>query len=353
MTPSRPQRWPRWPAAHKVAPRGSQQAFTLAELLVGGVLSVLVVSSLGAIALIAELRMGRDAELNQNLRDKWGRALAFINNEAQQAYWIKTEISSYPCGGEAPSSPLVLEGPPDPQNPAQPRWSVVYGVKSNAGSSNWRGFNRLVRCGPPYVNTRDDINFKDSAQDANFGYLDENVPASQWKESVIADQLAKENPFRSALFDEDLRKDRDVKIWLYMSRRTGNAYPPPGTFGTDYHTQIRASRNPGFDVAGNPACATSTVSGAAVPPTTCINGPFKDSFGRNTYVKEYNLPSSGALTVKGTSNTTDVLFLKGNYPEDFKADRSCNRIRCTLSGKQEVTIEQGNVLVFYNRIMRL
>lgn len=346
--------------------------FTLVELLVGGAITVIVVSSLAAIALISELRMGREAEVNQNLRDQWGRALAFINNEAQHAYWIRTSMTTWPCGnGGVPSGPLlVLEGPPNPTN-NQPIWTVAYGVRANGQSTEWRGFNRLVRCGPPFEALQRADTPEARRAEALAGNLDYTAQAS---ESVISDQLAQENPFETMLFDETLAKDRDAQLSLFLSRRTGASYPPVGTFQTRFHTQVRANRNPGFDVSGNPACATSSdADGNQVPdPGSCPNQQIKDSLGRTTTIKEHNLPASGTFTVNGcaaqtgcegskSSTTTDVIFLQGNLKDfstkQFSATQSnlpCSRTSCYLSnGKQSVQIYDGDALVFYDGILRL
>ncbi|MFN5463965.1 MAG: PilW family protein [Cyanobacteriota bacterium] len=356
-------------------------SFTLVELLVGSVITVIVVSSLAALALISELRLGRDSEVNQNLRDQWGRALAFMNNEAQNAYWIRTSIAAWPCaGGALPPGPvLVLEGPPNPANNNQPFWNVVYGVRANGNSTQWRGFNRLVRCGPPFEALRRPDAPLPAAQQArraaalagNLAFTEQNT------ESVIADQLAQDNPLQIQLYDQTLAKDRDVQLSLFMSRRTGASYPPPGMFASAFHTQIRANRNPGFDVTGNPACLTTTDADGNQQPNSaaCPSMPLKDSLGRTTYIKEFNLPSAGTFTVNGcnpnsgclgpkSSSTIDVIFLKGNFadfttrqfaaPGQANATGPCSRTSCWLSnGSQNVQIYDGNVLVFYDQILRL
>jgi len=364
-------------AAKPRAPKGRTDAFTLVELLIGAALSVIVVSSLAAVALIAELRMGRDAEVNQSLRDHWGRTLAFINNEAQQAYWIRTTTTAWPCGGEGvPEGPLlVLEGPPNPATNGSPSWTVAYGVRANGSSKEWRGFNRLVRCGPPFIaNARGSETPEDPEErraEALAGNLDYTANPT---ESVIADQLAQTGPFQTRLDDSSLQRSRDAEVSLFMSRRTGLSYPPAKTLGTAFHTQLRANRNPGFDVTGNPACNTTTIDGSEEPNLSgsCPLLPLKDSLGRRTFIKEYNLPASGTLKVNGcgqdcrgprSTSTTDVVFLKGNIADFTKqfaapgkpnATDACSRASCFVSnGKQNVQIYDGNVLVFYDGLVRL
>jgi hypothetical protein len=364
-------------AAKPRARKGRADAFTLVELLIGASLSVIVVSSLAAVALIAELRMGRDAELNQSLRDHWGRTLAFINNEAQQAYWIRTTATDWPCGGEGmPEGPLlVLEGPPNPATNGSPSWTVAYGVRANGSSTQWRGFNRLVRCGPTFMaDSRQGKTPEEQRAEALAGNLDYTALPT---ESVIADQLAQTDPFQTRLDDSSLARSRDAEVSLFMSRRTGLSYPPAQTLGTAFHSQLRANRNPGFDATGNPACDTTTVNGSEEPNLSgsCPLLQVKDSQSRVSYIKEYNLPPSGTLFVnrcstvpdcQGPKNTTtiDVVFLKGNIadfttkqfaaPGKPNATDNCSRTSCYVSnGNQNVQIYDGNVLVFYDGMMRL
>jgi hypothetical protein len=335
------------------------EGFTLVELLIGSALSVLVVSSLAAIALIAELRMGRDTEVNQSLRNTWSRTLNFISNEAQQANWIRTSIpatSPYACDPEnPPSSPLVLEGPPNPADPTTPLWQVVYGVRANADATsrrNWRGFNRLVRCGPPFEALARGAT-KEAGWAGNLSYTEAVA------ETVIADQLAQTDPLQVSLFDTT-DKDRNAQLSLFLSRGSGLSYPPTASFD-GFHTQIRANRNPGFDVAGDPGCVTVGPADNQQPPAGGNCDPLLsiDSVERKVRIKEYNLPKSGTFAVQGQPNTTDVIYFKGNYASATLVYQSgssdpCSRDSCYVSvGQQKVQITEGNVLVFFDRIIRL
>lgn len=334
------------------------EGFTLIELLIGSVLTVIVVSSLAAIALISELRMGRESEVNQALRDNWYRALTFISNEAKQANWILTELpegTSYPCEGETPASLLVLEGPPDPEasgNPS-PLWRVVYGVRENITTSdkkNWRGFNRLVRCGPSFESDSRIENDPNNPLNALAGNLQ---PNGQPSETVIIDQLAATNinPFQVSLYDNI--RDRNAQISLFLSRKTGNTYPPSSSYSGP-HTQIQAGRNPGFDVTGNKDCETTTMGGFEEPLGPNCKRESENFRGRTTFYKEYNLVGARNFRVKGSPNSTDIIFLKGTFSSFEPAKAPCNRIKCEVSnGTQNVTITDGNVLVFYDRILRL
>ena len=350
-----------------------QAGFSLVEAIVGAGVTVLVVTALGTFALLAELRLGRESEVNQSLRDTWGRALQFMASEAKNALWIRDSLpSGYPCGGAAPESPLVLEGPPDPADPSTPLWQVVYGVKANASPTEWRGTNLLVRCGPTYRALPRGDSSADREAKALEGDFDLTAPVS---ESVLADQLAPDNPLRVVLYDITAGRDRSARVSLFLRRPAGGAtYPPEGSF-SGYHTQLHVSRNPGFNVSGDPACETELdeATGNQEPASSCEPIKSRDSLLRRSTLKEYNLPASGTFTVNGcgpgcngplSSENTDVVYLKGTYASfstrqfdadgEPNADGPCSRVRCHLSnGTQTVTIHNGDVLVFYDRVVRL
>jgi hypothetical protein len=371
-------------------PRRRSGAFTLIELVIGASLSVVVVGSLAALALLAELRLGENAEVSQNLRDSWGRTLNFISDEAHNASWIRTDLPSsitYPStcnGGVAPTNLLVLEGPPDTRDdPTKPLWTVIYGVRSNPGTGGWRGHNVLVRCGPPLRDTppatTTAADLQAAAEEGNLvisrGGSDGKLSFTNYQEMVITDQLAQDNPFQVVLYDITSGRDRNARLSLFLSRRQGQTYPPPDTF-QGYHTQIRANRNPGIDILGDPNCVTTLNSDTnnAEPPKGCQPITTVDGLLRRNSIKEYNLPATGTFTVnrcgkKGDGcegpasiENIDVVFLKGRY-DDFKKNKlqfdqnnnkPCSRTRCYLTnGSQTVTIYDGDVLVFYDRIVHL
>lgn len=379
-----------------------QPGFSYLELVVAAAISVIVLGSLGAVALISELRLGRDAEVSQSLRDSWGRTLAFIASETQHAYWIRTSLASgetYPCSGmTAPSGPLlVLYGPPNPtaSDPTNPSWRVVYGVRENGDSTQWRGLNRLVRCGPPFEEiSRENLPESQRAAALKAAAMGGNLSfTTASTETVIADQLAEDRqidcppqpqgttivgtcrqPFQARIFDTTAGRDRDAQLSLYMGRRTGGVYPPPATF-PGFHTQIRANRNPGFEITGNPNCATTldAVSGNNKPPSgAACRVTLTDVVNRSYSLQEYNLPASGNLVINRcgvsgddcngpeTTELIDVIFVKGNYADYTKqysqadSTRPCSRKSCFLSKQgQNIQIYDGNMLIFYDRIIRI
>lgn len=377
-------------------PKPFNPAFIAVDLVLGAAVAILVVGALGGVALISELRMARDAEVTQSLRDKWGRTLQLITNEANQAYWLRTSLQTdpgYPCTGTAPENPLVLDGPPDPASPGRPIWRVVYGVRTNPpNSENWRGATRLVRCGPPFERVaRDDTPQARRAAALRAAALGGNLSYSEpYTETVITDQMPAVSqipcpqlpanavsapcfqPFYPRLFDTSSTRDRDAQVNLFLGRGAGLNYPP--AFYPGFHAQIRANRNPGFNTTGSPACTTSTDSfGNQEPPVgnPCLyDSPSGDSSRRRVTLKEYNLSnSSGDLRINACgpsceaarlTDVIDVIFLRGNFDDftvkQFSAadNRPCTRKSCYLSnGSQNVQIYDGNMVVFYDRIMRL
>ncbi|MFN9621685.1 MAG: hypothetical protein ACK587_02440 [Cyanobacteriota bacterium] len=359
----------------------------------GAAIGAAVIASIGSLSLLSEMRFNRNALASQSLRDSWDRSLKFIVNEALQAYWIRTTITSppgYPCSstvpGMPPQNPLVLDGPPNPADPSQPIWRVVYGIRSNpANQKEWRGVNRLVRCGPPFeliARSESDPQIREgslrsAAVGGNLSFADE------YQETTITDQLPAiatipcptavtgpcMQPFHARVFNQRGTVDRDGQVNLFLSRPTGQTYPPIANSG--FHAHIRASRNPGFDMTGNPNCRTTTDSlGNQVPNdlTACRRSFLEPSY-RSMIVTQYNLAlASGNLRINGcgtncdgprVTDTTEIIYLAGRY-DDFTKQlsatdtRPCSRKSCYLQGPtQSLQVYDGNMLIFYDRIMRL
>ena len=368
------------------------EAFGLVELMIGTVMGIILVGSIGGLALVSELKVNRDAEVNQTMRDNWSRTLALISNEAQQAFWISNVVgppTGYPCAGGAPENPLVLDGPPNPANPTAPIWRVVYGVRSNAANPNqWRGVNRLVRCGPPFERiARDDAPQQTRTEALRAAAVGGNLSfAENYEETFVTDQLPRRTeipcpvasipgpcmqPFHARLFNTGGTRDRDAQVNLFLSRATGQTYPPAANVG--FHIHIRAMRNPGFDVIGNPSCVTQTDSLGNAEPNNLNNvceTSVLDSSKRRNITREYNLSSADGnfrINACGTTcnsprvtNVIEVVYLRGLY-DDFTTKqyaandaRPCSRSSCFVSSpRQSLQIFDGNVLVFYDRILRL
>lgn len=367
-------------------------AFALVDLIIGTAVGIVLIGSIGGLALMSELRFNRESELNQALRNSWSRSLAFISNEAQQAYWISNVVSlptGYPCPGAAPDNPLVLDGPPNPANPAYPLWRVVYGTRTNEpGSNQWRGVNRLVRCGPPFERLSRDNTPQQTRTDAlRAAAVGGNLSFSDnYQETFIADQLSEtatipcplasipgpcRQPFQVRLFNTSATRDRDAQVNLFLRRGSGPTYPPNSNTG--FHVQIRASRNQGVDAtSGNPNCTTQTDTfGNQVPTNTDACQIFyRDTSKRRNLLVEHHLKSStGDFRINGCGPTcdaarlldvTEIVYMQGLYDDftikQFSAGdtRPCSRKSCYLkSAKQSLQIFDGNLIVFNDRMIRL
>lgn len=373
-----------------VHPRKGSAAFSLVELIVGATIGAVLIGSIGGLALISEMRYNRNSVVSQTLRDSWSRSLAFITNEASQAYWIRTTVTSppgYPCSGGAPQNPLVLDGPPNPANPSQPMWRVVYGVRNNEDNpSQWRGVNRLVRCGPPFERiARNDADEQMRAEALRAAALGGNLSFSdEYQETFITDQLPAVaeipcpgavsgpcmQPFFAKVFNPRGSVDREAQVNLFLSRSSGRTFPP--TTSNSFHALIRVNRNPGFDMAGNSNCITSEDAlGNQVPKNLqACRRSFLDSLNRQIILTQYDLTSAtGNLRINGCgrdcdgpqiSDTNEIVYLAGRY-DDFDTKqfssgdkRPCSRKSCYLKGKsQTLQIYDGNMLIFYDRILRL
>lgn len=373
-----------------LASRKGAEAFSLVELIVGVAVGAVVLGSIGGLALISEMRYNRNSLVSQSLRDSWSRSLAFISSEASQAYWIRTSLTTppgYPCAGGQPQNPLVLDGPPNPDNPDEPIWRVVYGVRSNAGVGNqWRGVNRLVRCGPPFERVaRSDTEQTTREEALRAAAIGGNLSfADAYQETTIADQLPAiaplpcpvasvpgpcAQPFYARVFNTAAPVDREAQVNLFLSRPTGATFPPAANSG--FHALIRANRNPGFSITGDPSCNTTTDSwGNEVPNdlAACRRANF-DSMSRWVTYTTHNLATkSGSLRINSCgpncngprlSDTFEIIYLPGRYADyttnQFSAtdDRPCSRKSCFLqNGSQSVQIYDGNMLIFYDRIVR-
>jgi hypothetical protein len=371
------------------------KAFVTAELVVGITLALAAVTFWGVYVLLDELRVAQESEVNQSLRSNWSRTLAFITNEAHHAYWIRNSLGNdpYPCSGTAPNEPLlVLDGPPNPADLDSPIWRIVYGVRPNSSvRESWRGHNRLVRCGPPFTTiarTATDEERRNAAMSSNLDVQNGVKPV----ETAISDFLAEQKeipcsgsnpipgkcwqPFDVKLYDSQSVRERDVQLSLFFSRRNGDVYPPKAIF-PGFHAHLRANRNPGFDITGKANCETSTDQfGNEEPPSTsdCQSLQVQDSTWRRNRLKEYTLPKTGTFVINRlckessencntarVTDTIDVIYLRGNFADftfnQFSPNddtRPCSRKQCYLSdGNQSVTIYDGNMLVFLDRVVRL
>jgi hypothetical protein len=389
--------------ALKAKHTGGEAAFFLPDLLVGAAIGSLLVASLGGLALISEIRYNRNALASQNLHLKWSRSLAFISNEAQQAHWISTEPSlpmGYPCSGGTPANTLVLDGPPRPDNPAIPTWRIVYGVRANGtDSKQWKGVNRLVRCGPSFESKarEDSVQQETASSDLAEAAVRANLSSGEgYQETFLTDQLAPDanvacpnpndpgtcqQPFHVRLFNSRGERDRSALINLFLKIDGGAIFPLESS--GRFHAQLFAFRAPGFSTTADPSCLVqvdpSAGTGNAEPPNIqqCQTQPpltgqpiLADSSSRRINNKSYNISTgSGSYRINAcgptcdgplTTDVNDIIYLNAPFSDyttmQFSPTdtRPCGRQSCFLNGNgQRVHIFDGNVLVFTDRVVRL
>ena len=141
--------------------------FTLTELLVGLIMSILVTGALG-FGLIQVMNLSRRGAAQANTRNEANRALEFISDEIRRARTLDTDLSididgdgtdedlTPPTSSEAtgpegqglPAGVNVALALDIPNVPALENNAIVYYLQSNTGT-NWEGPQVLYRYGPP------------------------------------------------------------------------------------------------------------------------------------------------------------------------------------------------------------
>ncbi len=179
---------------HRMA---KSNGFSLVELMIVAGLTAIVLAGLGALTLVADVQVARRSDSMQEAQEHWSRAVTFIQNEVADAATIsKTLIDSYPkdCGTE-PDPKLVLYGP---NNPTDPAWTVIYGIRSVAEDDKhlYRGPNLLVRCGPlPLAADRDPAKRQLTAIYGNLPNTSPNTSTVP-TETILLDRLSANNPLK-------------------------------------------------------------------------------------------------------------------------------------------------------------
>lgn len=233
--------------------RKAGEGFTLVELLIAVAASSVVLAGLASM-LVSGVSASRKAEEVQSLKDEWNLAATFMQREIANAETLTTAVGTYPCG-DAPSSPLVLNGP---SNGAAPAWRVIYGVRA-LSNAEWIGPNVLVRCGRPYLATAP------NPLDPLFGELDS---ATAPVESVVLDRLPTLASFTPTLADTTTSSlARDVNVTLGLQTLLGAAY--------QNQFRARVGVNPSYDLlsydeaATGVTCADNTLCQTTLRPAIC------------------------------------------------------------------------------------
>jgi hypothetical protein len=219
---------------HRMA---QSNGFSLVELMIVAGLTAVVLAGLGALTLVSDVKVGRRSDSMQEAQEQWGRAVTFIQNEVADAATLSIPSNiTYPssCGGGVPSPILVLVGP---QNPTNPAWTVIYGVRSRtAGEAGlYRGPNLLIRCGP--LPLAADLNPPDPQQTAIFGNLPNNN--ANPTETILLDRLPADNPLQVLLLanaNNGPVQDAQLTITMQVS--------PDTTYASDQPFRVHAQRTP-------------------------------------------------------------------------------------------------------------
>jgi hypothetical protein len=212
--------------------------FSLVELMIVAGLTAVVLAGLGALTLVADVKVGRRSDSMQEAQEQWGRAVTFIQNEVADAATLSATLgnNSYPCSGDVPSPILVLEGPKNPTN--NPAWTVIYGVRSPAGGEQglYRGPRLLIRCGP--LPLAADLNPPNPQQTAIFGNIDETKVGTP-TETILLDRLTDNNPLQVVLLanaNNGPVQDAQLRITIQAN--------PDTTYAGDQPFRVHVQRTP-------------------------------------------------------------------------------------------------------------
>ena len=189
------------------------KGFSLVELLIVAGLTAVVLAGLGALTLVSDLQVGRRSNSLQEAQEQWGRAVAFIQNEAGDGASLESLSNDNGCNGVATASfnvngiitypTLVIKGPNTP-----PNWTIIYGVRNlNELDENirvlYRGPKLLIRCGPFPIND----------------------PSTQ-SQTVLLDRLPDGNPFQVQLLPNPVsgQPAQDAIVTITLKTGTNTTY---------------------------------------------------------------------------------------------------------------------------------
>ena len=219
--------------------------YSLVELMIVAGLTAVVLAGLGALTLVADVKVGRRSDSMQEAQEQWGRAVTFIQNEVADAATLSATLgnNSYPCSGDVPSPILVLRGPNNSSN--NPAWTVIYGVRSRAGGEQglYRGTMLLIRCGPlPLAADRNPSDPQVHQLTAIYGNLDDkNLTPTQ---TVLLDRLPADNPLQVLLLaNPNNGPVQDAQLTITMKAGTekdGTVI----TYASDQPFRVHVQRTP-------------------------------------------------------------------------------------------------------------
>jgi type II secretory pathway pseudopilin PulG len=320
--------------------RRNASGFTLAELLITVVLASVVIAGIGSV-IVSQARTNAMAERNQRLRDDWSRVADFIESDifrSERAYpattstiqsSIQTRTSAMGCGYSQSQIKLALVA-------ADTQDYVVYYVKPiSAGDLNYRGPYALYRCG------RLDVS----------GGLSGSVI-----DTVIVDGLPAETSFSAMPGVNALASaSRDLSLVLAL-QADSSVYS--GRFGG----QSRV--NPSFNLLNDEASTGSSCGSPSTTALLCGTGTLEFTSANcaaNTpcdLSAVHQFKPGGAATIVGNADHIDAVYFQG-VRAGFELSSPCSRDSCTVtgpvagSGSEAVQVTQGDVLVFFDKEVRI
>ncbi len=300
--------------------RRGEQAFTLIELILAAVLGAVVIGGLGSSLLLSEVRLSRNGIAALNQGDDITQAANLILDELASSSFVDTTGTWPSTGCNASITPLlVLKGNNN-------NWTTYYGIRSvAAGSTDWFGPNRLVRCGSTFSN---------SGQNT----------AGAVSESVVLDRLPAANSLVVSLntsATNTLRRQAEITLTTQIGTgpsvtRTFQALSP---INRTYSLYDLILNNNAYCTAGATVCNTT------------VSGPSTQKHWR---------PGTTS-TLNGDPTLEDIAYFPGNQSQYTLTRTSsggiCTREACYVSGgplgNYAVTLNYFNVIAFSDAEVRL
>lgn len=312
---------PRSPRQIQPRRRRQPDGFSLLELLLGAIISVVVlVGAVRALLALTGSDAGSQQELNR--KDAMTLVLGLMQDEISKARRVETggslsSLSSALC----PTTPLlILRG-------ATSNEDISYGrLDVSSGNTTWRGPGVLMRCGRPY---KSDRTIDTSASLSERGVID-NLTATG---------------FTATSLGGSGKISRNVQISLVSNASTDNNISRTPLTST---IQVPINTNPLY--------------GANANNTTCGSAGCQDADGYRVHYQ----PTLGGSSITASGDKENIFYFPNNYykPDNTPAytlsrspgSGTCTAEQCSVrdgTTGQSVTFFNGSVLVFNDIDIRL
>lgn len=291
------------------------QGLSLAELLIGMVISIVVLGA--AVRVLVSLTRGDGAgQVELNRKDSVGRVLGLLQDEIRNAQRVDSGGSLTGLSGCSTTPQLILRGTSSNED-------IAYGLLSRS-DNNWRGPAVLVRCGPNY-NADGSLNAGTTA-------------APVRSEQIVLDGLQQTTGFAAQASGGSGTVSRHVELTLRSNLS--------GLGPSVVQVPISSNQVYGLASSGITACqgGTSLASGCLDP---------------NGESKHYK-PILGGGSISGSTSLEDVFYFDGNRSE-YTLSRTpgsgtCTQSQCTVrqdTNGSSVTLFDGDVLIFKDVEIRI